>query len=311
MLLATRALAAAEGPFSVAGKPLVSLTAGMEFGATAASDRESLTDWIGRRARELPPTHPAFSLSFPVRFVRRLLWDSGALLTAPARWDRWNWGQAAIFAAATGGFMGLDREIDIQSRKRHPRGNTEKSIENALQDFGYAPGIAAVVGGGYLFGFLTGSDDAKNLATDAGEALILSGAVTGALKDMIGRERPNREEGPFRFHPFSGNASLPSGHATAAFALASSVAEHFSNSLWAAVPVYGLASAVALSRVRANAHFASDVLVGAAIGTAVGRTTSRLEQERLEQESQAGKVQVSLAPEVNSDFRGLAVSVRF
>jgi membrane-associated phospholipid phosphatase len=130
------------------------------------------------------------------------------------------------------------------------------------------PGIAGVVGGAAIFGLATGSDLAKTISTDAGEAVLVSGLFTEIGKETTGRHRPREGDGPFSFHPFSGAASFPSGHTTTAFALASAVSEDLGNNPWIAVPAYGLAALVGFSRTRANAHFASDVLIG---GAAPGR----------------------------------------
>lgn len=56
-----------------------------------------------RKALEIPPTHPSFSLNFPFTSTRRVLWDTGYILTAPARWDRWGWAKFSLFAVVTGG----------------------------------------------------------------------------------------------------------------------------------------------------------------------------------------------------------------
>lgn len=66
--------------------------------------------------------------------------------------------------------------------------------------------------------------------------------------------------------------ALPSGHTAAAFATASVLAHHVG---WkAAVPAYGFGTYVAVSRMSANKHHLSDVLLGAAVGIAAGRTVT-------------------------------------
>ena len=271
----------------------------------------SLSGYFEQKAQGLAATRTAFSLDFPFTFAQRVFWDTGYLLTAPGRWDRQDWTRFSLFAAATGGMMGLDRQIDIESRVRHPRSASERDVEDGLQNLGDLPGTADDPGDAYALGLLTGNDEASRLATDAGEALVISGLVfTQSLKEVVGRSRPRVAEGPFHFAPFSGSASFPSGHTTAAFTMAAVIAEHAENNLWIAVPTYGLASMVAVARVRADAHFASDVLVGAVLGIVTARTVVRLEKQRLTQCGD-GSTEVAITPLVGADVRGVQVTVRF
>lgn len=70
--------------------------------------------------------------------------------------------------------------------------------------------------------------------------------------------------------PLKGS-SFPSGHATAAFSVATVVAYRYRNHKWVPPLVYGLATVIGLSRVTTQAHFASDVFLGSAIGYSVAR----------------------------------------
>jgi membrane-associated phospholipid phosphatase len=90
----------------------------------------------------------------------------------------------------------------------------------------------------------------------------LNGVITTSAKAIASRTRPN-----------GGGRSFPSGHSSAAFTTAAILDEHFG---WkAAVPAYAVASFVGWTRVRDDAHFVSDVIVGSAIGLAVGHTVAR------------------------------------
>jgi undecaprenyl-diphosphatase len=67
-------------------------------------------------------------------------------------------------------------------------------------------------------------------------------------------------------------SSFPSGHASAAFCAAGLLSE--GSRLGPAY--YGLATVVAASRVHVKIHYASDVLVGAAVGTALATVAKRV-----------------------------------
>ena len=80
--------------------------------------------------------------------------------------------------------------------------------------------------------------------------------------------------GESRVLPGSGSGwdSFPSGHATAAFAVATVLAAKFPRWRWAILP---LAIAIAASRIVRGSHFLTDVAGGAAIGYAVGSVVAR------------------------------------
>ena len=96
-------------------------------------------------------------------------------------------------------------------------------------------------------------------------AIALPGLVVSVVKRLIGRVRPS-VIGPFAYVPFSWRpdyASMPSGHATTAFAVAVAF-----GALWPrARPLLWLyALVIALSRVIIAAHYPSDVIAGACVG---------------------------------------------
>lgn len=99
--------------------------------------------------------------------------------------------------------------------------------------------------------------------------VLVSGLVADAIKIICGRPRPKVFLGKhlysFSFFQFSARMwSFPSGHSTTIFALATAVFLLMPRRrlLWF-VPAAG----VAACRVLAGAHFASDVLAGAFLGT--------------------------------------------
>jgi membrane-associated phospholipid phosphatase len=78
----------------------------------------------------------------------------------------------------------------------------------------------------------------------------------------VQRERPD----------MSDHRSFPSGHASNAFAMASVFARHYKK---LAIPLYGVATYVAASRMAANKHYFSDVVAGSGLGWVIGRSVVR------------------------------------
>jgi membrane-associated phospholipid phosphatase len=91
-------------------------------------------------------------------------------------------------------------------------------------------------------------------ASIAMSAFVTAGLITFALKHAVARVRPDHG---------SDVDSFPSGHATSVFTVAT-VFAHFFPRL--TVPLYGLASAIALGRVYLDRHYVSDIVAGALIG---------------------------------------------
>lgn len=115
----------------------------------------------------------------------------------------------------------------------------------------------------YVVGRSIRNEKVKHLGTDMLSAQIVAQVLTQAIKVTARRERPDG----------SNKHSFPSGHASATFATATVLQRHIG---WkAAIPTYTVATYVALSRMQENRHFLSDVVFGAALGVAAGRTTTR------------------------------------
>ncbi len=90
--------------------------------------------------------------------------------------------------------------------------------------------------------------------------------------------RRNRPENSTDYLPWP--SSFPSGHTAAAFVTAGSLAYSYG---WAAgIPAYVFASAVGISRVKEDRHWASDVVAGAFIGTYWARASFKEHQHKQE-----------------------------
>ncbi|MCE2941568.1 MAG: phosphatase PAP2 family protein [Gemmatimonadota bacterium] len=104
-------------------------------------------------------------------------------------------------------------------------------------------------------------------------AAAVAGAAAEVLKLLVRRERPLDHAGAYVFRawsdrPFStAGLGMPSSHTLVAFGAAAALGELFPRTRWV---WYGLAAGCGLSRVLAQAHFLSDVVVAAVVGTVIG-----------------------------------------
>jgi decaprenylphosphoryl-5-phosphoribose phosphatase len=95
-------------------------------------------------------------------------------------------------------------------------------------------------------------------------ALVFGSFVANqAVKFIVRRPRPNLPDLPPLVHTMS-NRSYPSAHATTSAAAAVGLSK-----VLPAVPVWTVATALALSRLYLGVHYPSDTLAGAALGVAV------------------------------------------
>ncbi|MBS1741702.1 MAG: phosphatase PAP2 family protein [Bacteroidetes bacterium] len=137
-----------------------------------------------------------------------------------------------------------------------------------------------------LYGVITKNEKVKTTTLLATQAVITATLVETVVKVISGRRRPNfygdNEEaepkftGPFGnvSHGPSGrrtNSSFPSGHTTVAFAVSTVFAVEYRDKPVIPIIAYSMATLMGVSRITENKHWASDVLVGAALGYITGK----------------------------------------
>src|SRR3990170_3634668 len=144
---------------------------------------------------KVPACHPEFisgSQTMPrsgdaiKNYGYLLIKDTGHIISGPLHWDTKAWRKFSLYTA------------------------------EVVQEFGSFPSFG-VMGAFYLGGALLDNYKAKAVAMDAFAAsLVSAGIITTSLKVITGRSRPEDDEGTYKFQPFGGHRSFPSGHTTQA-----------------------------------------------------------------------------------------------
>ncbi|MDA1080561.1 MAG: phosphatase PAP2 family protein [Gemmatimonadetes bacterium] len=210
----------------------------------------------------------------------------GAILTSRDGW----WLAGSVGAAAM--LVGSDASITSRAlRSSIQNGGFVRSSLDAASDMG-GPGALVFSAGLWGVGRIVHSRTPELVGLRATEAILVSGAVTSALKGLTGRARPDQSPGDPRDFAFArgireqkGFRSFPSGHATTAFALASVLDAEWKRlsperPRWLRPALYAVAALTAASRVFDNRHWVSDVLVGSVIGTVGGHAVVRWHADR-------------------------------
>jgi membrane-associated phospholipid phosphatase len=195
---------------------------------------------------------------------------------------------AGGFVLGTFAIRPLDKSAAVTFQNPVPQGN--RYLKTAALGFNRiaAPGAVIIGTTMYATGRLTKSDRLAALGLHGTEALFIGEGVAVVMKYVFGRARPYVDSVPnpdnwqlFRgFRSDTRYRSFPSGHAVAGFAAAAAVTAETSiwwpEWVWVIGPaMYGGAAFIGLARMYDNRHWASDVLVGAAIGTFAGNKVVR------------------------------------
>jgi len=193
---------------------------------------------------------------------------------------------AAGFAAATLAVAPLDRRLAHTLQQPSIQANRILSKGSVGARLLGSPGAEVLGGLVYGAGRLSGNRGMAQVGLHSAEAVFIGDMITGSIKMVAGRKRPYLSpDNPYDFRLFRGFRgdsvrSFPSGHTTSAFAAAAAATAEAgyqwkSSKPFVGTVLFGAAGIVGLSRMYNNAHWASDVAVGAAIGSFVGWKVTR------------------------------------
>ncbi len=227
-------------------------------------------------AAQPPAAQPPQPDRITGEYVKSYFTDTGRILASPAKWDGSDWLKAGLIIGATSGIYFVDADIrNFAQRNRSSVGNRFSTVGNDLGDPLYT---LPALGLFYLYGHLYEDPKARRASLLAVESLAISGAFTWTIKLAAQRSRPFTEEPSSSWNGPSlknTDTSFPSGHTTAAFSVASVLAEEYGNNPFVPPIAYGLAALTGFARINTDKHWASDVFFGGAIGYFVGKAVVR------------------------------------
>lgn len=164
-------------------------------------------------------------------------------------------GAGAIF----GGSFALDQTM------RSHLDSMSSSDADLLQNVSYGS-VSAATALLYGYGLWANDERARQYALTAGEGAGIATLLDIGIKAGFGRLRPSQTGSHTAF--FDGGQSFVSGDVTPMFALAAGVSEYYDNRWYVAAPIYSLALLDGFGRMGNNAHWFSDVVGAALLGTA-------------------------------------------
>lgn len=196
-------------------------------------------------------------------------------VTAPARWRRSDALTFAIALVATVGAVAI--EEDVREFFQKNQGSVGDTFERLGFVYGSPIFTIPVSLATYTIGVFTNSNGVRETGLMMTEAMLMVALVRQPLRMAVGRARPLTEEGHVSFQPFTFEndyASFISGHAWSAFGISTVLAQQI-GSPWASAGLYTLSTITAVSRLYADKHWLSDVVMGSALGFFSTRTIWR------------------------------------
>src|SRR5882762_4009239 len=195
--------------------------------------------------------------------AKDFLGDQQQIWTSPARLRFSDTQWLVPLSGITAGLFVTDSEYSKHLSHNPSTISHYKTLSNA--------GVGALIGGAggmWVLSHINHNEHWSETGFLAGEAALNSLIAVGTFKYSLGRQRPFQGDGSGPF--FRGGTSFPSEHSAAAWSVAGVLAHEYPGPLMK-IMAYGLASLVDISRVRAQQHFPSDVVVGAVIGNLIAQ----------------------------------------
>jgi hypothetical protein len=191
---------------------------------------------------------------------RDIAGDFGRFFSTPQ-----NYAIMVVGAGGSLGFRSLDKPIANSGFNTEINNNDGHPIDSVFEPGEVLGGMAMQMGGAltaYGLGHWLDKPGMAEFGRDLLRAQILTQGVTHVMKRVARRTRPDE----------SNKKSFPSGHTSGAFATATVFQKHYG---WkVGIAAYSIAGYIGASRIAENKHYLTDLVFGAAVGIAAGRTVT-------------------------------------
>ena len=213
-----------------------------------------------------PTGEPICGVTHLIHCIQDLGEDEKGIFTSPARIQP----KQAYWMMPLGAATGFAFAYDADAAQAVGVDANRADIANKISDFGSFYATGAESAGIYFVGLAQKNPKLAETGRLGAEAILASGTVSLVIKLVSNRQRPLQGDGQGHFwadgiNHWEFDSSFPSDHATASMALARVISGEYPH-WYVVLPAYGFAESIGISRILANQHFPSDVLVGQAIG---------------------------------------------
>lgn len=234
--------------------------------------------------------------------------DVVSVVTSPVHFGYKEWSFTALSIGAAGTAFAFDQSVRTFALAQKTSLRDRVIMPWEYYGSGYT---AVVLGcGTYLYGLGFTNPWWRETGRELLTALAISGATGEILKIGFGRYRPYTNKGANTFNPLSINeesASFPSGHTTTAFVVSSVLAKRISNP-YVSSGLYAMAFFTGGQRIYSDNHWLSDVIMGAILGTFIGRSVGHNDASGLQK---SNAINWKIEPEFSPSSAGLALKTSF
>jgi membrane-associated phospholipid phosphatase len=217
--------------------------------------------------------------------------------TSPLRWKRNDWAKFGAVVAGTAALTLADQPV--RELWSGAKGKALDEISNIGYHYGKPYVGFSIASGLYASGLFIKNPWARETALMLSTTLVTSGLIEMALKPLVGRARPQQEQGNYELSFMNkehGFHSFPSGHASMAFTISFVLAKRV-ESIPLKMVFYSLAGATTVCRLYSDAHWISDIAFGGALAWYCSEAViKRIEENRFRKRHKKTKWDVSPYP---------------